>query len=84
MNVTTFDDRMVLGNKNARCHSCNAEAAVHYAQNGKAEFWHAPTDCCEYSKARERRFDAMSREDHHRALDHREAAERATAAVRAA
>ena len=67
MNVTTFDDRMVLGNKNARCHSCNAEAAVHYATNGRAEFWHAPTDCCDWARARERRFNTASLESDHQA-----------------
>ena len=81
MNVNvTEDGRWVLGDKNARCRHCNADAAVHYAANGKAEFWHAPTDCCAYSRAREATFDAKRREDEHRALDHREAAERAVAA----
>ena len=85
MNVDVEGDgRWVLGDKNARCPHCKATAAVHYAANGRAELWHAPTDCCNYSRERERRFHAMSQEDHHRALDHREAAERATAAARAA
>jgi hypothetical protein len=53
------DGRWVLGDRNARCRHCNATAAVHYAANGRAELWHAPTDCCEYSRARERRFDDM-------------------------
>ena len=75
MNVNVTDDgRWVLGDKNARCRNCNHEAAVHYAQNGKAEFWHAPTDCCEYARAREREFNAASREDEHRAREHAERA----------
>lgn len=61
MNVTTSEDRIILGSRNAKCRQCGAEAAVHYATNGRAEFWHAPTDCCEWARARERRFDAMRR-----------------------
>lgn len=78
------DGRWVLGDRNACCHHCRAPAAVHYASNGRAEFWHAPTDCCDWARARERRFSAMSREDGYKALDRQEAAARATAAVRAA
>lgn len=67
MNVAHEDDRIILGDKNAKCHSCNAEAAVHYATNGRAEFWHSPTDCCDWAKARERRFNAASLEGDHQA-----------------
>ena len=64
MNFRATDDgRWVLGDKNARCPKCNHEAAVHYATNGKAELWHAPTDCCDYARTRERRFHAMSQAD---------------------
>lgn len=54
------DGRWVLGDRNATCPQCNAPAAVKYAGNGKAEVWHAPTDCCDYARARERRFAAMA------------------------
>ena len=74
MNVRTEDGRWVLGNPLATCPKCNAKAAVHYAQNGKAEVWHAATDCCEYAKERELRFNAASREDDHRAREHFERA----------
>jgi len=53
------DGRWVLGDKNTKCRHCNAEAAVHYAANGRAEVWHAPTDCCDWARERERRFDGM-------------------------
>ena len=74
MNVTTFEDRIVLGSKNAKCHKCGASAAVHYATNGRAEFWHAPTDCCDWARARELRFNALTRESDHRAREAHEAA----------
>ena len=75
MNVTVdTGGRWILGDPNARCHHCKAPAAVHHASNGKAEVWHAPTDCCEWSRARERAFDAASREDTHRAREHHERA----------
>jgi hypothetical protein len=61
--VRVEDGRWVLGNPVATCAKCGAPAAVNYAANGKAEFWHAPTDCCDWSRARERRFDAMARAD---------------------
>jgi hypothetical protein len=64
---TGEDGRWVLGNPVATCRHCGAPAAVHYAENGKAEVWHAPTDCCAYSRARERRFDEMRQEDDQRA-----------------
>ena len=64
---TTDDGRWVLGDPNTRCPSCKAPAAVHYASNGKAEVWHAPTDCCDYAHARERRFDRMRQEADDRA-----------------
>ena len=76
MNVTAIEDRMVLGDRNAKCHECGAEAAVKYAANGRAEFWHAPTDCCEWSRARERRFDHMRREEEHRARERQEGLDR--------
>jgi hypothetical protein len=69
MNVTRDGDRLVLGDKSTVCHSCGASAAVHYATNGKAEIWHAPTDCCDWSRARERRFNAFSLADDRRAAD---------------
>lgn len=69
-NVRVADDgRWVLGDPNATCASCGAEAAVHYAENGRAEFWHAPTDCCEYARERERRFDQKRKDDEHRSMD---------------
>ena len=74
MNVTTVEDRIILGSKNAKCHSCGASAAVHYATNGRAEFWHAPTDCCQWARDRERVFNARSREDEHRAREHHDMA----------
>ena len=61
--TTTEDGRWVLGNKNARCPKCDADAAVHYATNGKAEVWHPPTDCCDWARARERAFHRMSIDD---------------------
>ena len=68
MNHTvTPDGRWILGNPVATCRHCGAAAAVHYAANGRAEFWHAPTDCCAYARAREERFDAMRQEDEDRA-----------------
>ena len=55
MNVRTGEDgRWVLGNPNATCQWCGAPAAVNYAANGRAEVWHAPTDCCEKARARNR------------------------------
>jgi hypothetical protein len=63
----TPDGRWVLGDPNAKCPHCGHEAAVHYAANGRAEVWHAPTDCCAYSKARERKFDEMRQEGDERA-----------------
>lgn len=71
---TTEDGRWVLGDKNARCPKCNADAAVHYATNGKAEVWHPPTDCCSWAQDRERAFHRMSIEDDRRT---QEAADRA-------
>ena len=78
MNVTMTEDRIVLGNPAATCHECGAEAAVKYAANGRAEFWHAPTDCCEWAKARERRFNADRLESDHRAREQHESAWRAS------
>lgn len=76
-NVRVADDgRWVLGDPNATCASCGAEAAVHYAENGRAEFWHAPTDCCEYARRREQRFEAMRRGEEHRNRDEDERLER--------
>lgn len=72
----------MLGDPNARCPSCGAPAAVHYATNGRAEVWHAPTDCCDYAKARERRFDRMRQESDDRAYRAEETA-RANARVAA-
>ena len=64
MNLRTGDDgRWILGNPNARCPKCDHEAAVHYAGNGRAEVWHPPTDCCDWARARERRFDTMRQAD---------------------
>ena len=54
--AVTDDGRWVLGDRNAVCPKCRAPAAVHYAANGRAEFWHAPTDCCDWARARERQF----------------------------
>jgi len=80
VNLTVGEDgRWVLGDPSAKCRECGAAAAVKYAQNGKAEVWHAPTDCCAYSKARERDFNAASREDDHRAREHAERAREARA-----
>ncbi len=67
--------RWILGNPVAVCARCHAPAAVHYAANGRAEWWHAPTDCCDWAKEREFRFDAMAREDEHRTRERREQAE---------
>jgi hypothetical protein len=67
--------RWVLGNPVATCAKCGAGAAVHYATNGKAQFWHAPTDCCDWARDREHRFDAMAREDEHRTREWRERVE---------
>lgn len=53
---TREDGRWILGDPNATCHKCGAPAAVHYATNGRAEVWHAPTDCCGWARERERRF----------------------------
>jgi hypothetical protein len=78
MNVTTQDDRMVLGDRNATCHKCGAPAGVHYATNGKAEFWHSPTDCCDWARTRERTFNAASLEGDHRAREAHDAAWRAS------
>ena len=76
MTFTTGEDgRWILGNPVATCAKCDAPAAVHYAANGKAEVWHAPTDCCDWARERERRFDAMAREDEHRTREWRERAE---------
>ena len=62
MNVNVeADGRWVLGNPVGQCPKCGAPNAVKYAANGRAEVWHAPTDCCDWSKARERRFDLMRR-----------------------
>ena len=72
MNVTMTEDRIVLGNPAATCHECGASAVVKHAANRKAELWHAPTDCCEWSRARERRFDHMRREEEHRARERQE------------
>jgi len=63
------DGRWVLGDPNAKCRECGATAAVKYAANGRAEVWHAPTDCCDYARGREHRFTAASREDDHRARE---------------
>ena len=60
------DGRLILGNPQGTCAHCNAPAAVHYATNGKAEVWHAPTDCCEYAVARERRFARLAQEEEDR------------------
>lgn len=61
MKVVVRDDgRWILGDPHARCPKCDAPAAVHYATNGRAEVWHAPTDCCDYARSRERRFAAMA------------------------
>jgi hypothetical protein len=60
MNVNVESDgRWVLGNPVGACPKCKAPAAVKYAANGKAEVWHAPTDCCDWARERERRFDGM-------------------------
>jgi hypothetical protein len=70
--------RWVLGDPFGQCPHCKAPNTVKHAQNGRAEVWHAPTNCCEWSRARERKFDAASREDAHRAREHHErASERA-------
>ena len=61
------DGRWILGDPQARCPKCDHEAAVHYATNGRAEVWHAPTDCCEWARARERAFHRMAVEDERRA-----------------
>ena len=66
---TTDDGRWVLGDKNARCPKCNADAAVHYAANGRAEVWHPATDCCDYARQRERRFSDMARKDEQHTSD---------------
>jgi len=76
MNVTHEEDRIILGSRNAHCPKCDAPAAVHYATNGRAEFWHPPTDCCDWARQRERWFDARSREDEHRTLEHARIANR--------
>jgi hypothetical protein len=74
MNVDRDEDRIILGSKRAKCHKCSAPAAVTYATNGKAEFWHAPTDCCDWARDREHRFNAQSREADHRAREAHESA----------
>lgn len=61
------DGRWVLGDPNTKCPQCGATAAVHYAANGRAELWHAPTDCCAYARERENRFARMARDDERRA-----------------
>jgi hypothetical protein len=67
MNIQhTQDGRIILGDPNTKCTSCGATAAVKYASNGKAEVWHAPTDCCEYAILRERRFARLAQEEHDR------------------
>ena len=77
MNIRkTNDGRLVLGDPNTTCASCGASAVVKHAANRKAELWHAPTDCCEWSRARERRFDHMRREEEHRARERQEALDR--------
>jgi hypothetical protein len=75
VNLTVGEDgRWILGDPNATCGKCGATAAVKYAANGRAEVWHAPTDCCEWARRREREFDAAAREDEHRAREHAERA----------
>lgn len=67
MNIQhTEDGRLILGDPNTKCAKCGATAAVKYASNGKAEAWHAPTDCCEYAILRERRFARMSDDEERR------------------
>ena len=67
--IVADDGRWILGDPNARCHKCDAPAAVTYAGNGKAEVWHAPTDCCAYAREREARFHAMAIADEQHAQD---------------
>lgn len=41
----TADGRIVLGRNAAGCRHCGRRE-VHYATNGRAEFWHPGTTCC--------------------------------------
>lgn len=68
------DGRWILGDPNARCSKCGHEASVHYATNGRAEAWHAPTDCCDWARARERQFHRMAVDDERRAEEAHERA----------
>ena len=60
------DGRWVLGNPVGQCPQCKADNVVKYAANGRAEVWHAPTDCCDWARARERRFEMMRRAEEDR------------------
>jgi len=64
MNIQhTPDGRLILGDPNITCVKCGAPAAVKYPTNGLAELWHAPTDCCEYARERERRFARLTADE---------------------
>lgn len=67
MNVQYAEKRIILGDPNTTCNNCSAPAAVHYANNGLAEFWHAPTTCCNYAINRERQYNRLTQLDRDRA-----------------
>lgn len=63
MNVERGEGKWVLGDRNARCPYCGAPAVMKKASNGRAELWHAPTDCCDRARLREKQFDGMRRRE---------------------
>jgi hypothetical protein len=63
VNIRYEENRLILGDRNATCSKCGALAAVKYAANGLAEVWHAPTDCCDWARQRDKYYAFLSAQE---------------------
>ena len=55
---------LIFGSPNITCPWCHAPAELTYGTTGKAGIWHAPLNCCDKRRERQRRAYYASTRDH--------------------